>query len=290
MADLPVLSDSAKRMLALQWEALREKHKLTDEDLSGYDRKRQQLTQISAQWPRHDPRHLDPRSAAQVARWLGVTSSVNAAEERFRRAGPDMGTWCASGAGYETFAASLDSVKRDIVAELESIWKGRSAVTDRWFEQTCKPDVEKALSVLVKGRIAQARQVEMNSLDGKAWAEARTRAMNGLFKANPNGSTEPKAAQSTRTDAGPAASGTDGNGADQRATIDAFIWKLAGAGRKITRKNIWTVAGYRNATEFERFQRGDIRTTKSAAAAFKRVLGMMPEAFIGLLDKKPTTK
>jgi hypothetical protein len=80
------------------------------------------------------------------------------------------------------------------------------------------------------------------------------------------------------------------NGADQRAAIDTFIRKLAGTGRKITRKDIWTAAGYEDPTEFERFQRGDIRTTRSAAVAFTRVLRMKPKDFIQLLDRKSAPK
>lgn len=81
-----------------------------------------------------------------------------------------------------------------------------------------------------------------------------------------------------------------GSWTDRRAVVDTFISTLAAAGRKITRKDIWTVAGYADATEFERFQRGDTRTTRSAAAAFNRVLNTKPEDFIRLLDKKPATK
>lgn len=67
---------------------------------------------------------------------------------------------------------------------------------------------------------------------------------------------------------------------NQRALIDAFISNVMNAGQKITRKHIWTVAGYSNATEFERFQRGDARATQSAKDNFTRVLKMRPEEFV----------
>jgi hypothetical protein len=73
----------------------------------------------------------------------------------------------------------------------------------------------------------------------------------------------------------------------QRAAIDGFIatvWEKTG--RKISRKNIWTVASYKDSTEFERFQRADPRTTRSATTAFNRVLSMTPKDFIEMLDKK----
>jgi hypothetical protein len=75
--------------------------------------------------------------------------------------------------------------------------------------------------------------------------------------------------------------------ADRRAQIDAFIFKvMEETPKKVTRKDIWLVAGYRNATEFERFQRNDVRTTQSATANFERVLRMKPENFIRSLEKK----
>ena len=75
-----------------------------------------------------------------------------------------------------------------------------------------------------------------------------------------------------------------------RALIDAFIVRLSEAGRKISRKDIWTAAGYKGATEFQRFQRSDTRKTKSAAKAFDRILNMGTVDFIALLDKKSPPK
>ncbi len=486
MADLPALSDSTKRKLAVQWDTIRDNQKLTDEEVSGYDLGRQWLLGMLPKAPhgmnlgRLNIGHtFEDRKRA--ARWLGLDPSVKVAEGRFRGTNWEYWShWCSSGAPYETYAEWLDSLKRATVAELASIWNGKSGVTDRWFQTTCAPAIEKALAVLVKQRIAQARDVESKRLERApatnlhprangnpilheiltgatdlspaaqkairlAWAqmgkpegaasiigklpkdalvrmEAATAAflaeylpklereankggpvhdaellrelvihqfklvareciavcgsvdefeselhsdivrfvhyglcqyrwladpmrqeldtgfMLFVMRANPwaeipenerasvwhvgaitgealthaalklraeawkhaaaggftdakqAGAAEPNGNEPTRTETGPAVNGTNGNTADQRAAIDAFISKLAEAGRKITRKNIWTVAGYTNATEFERFQRGDTRTTQSAAAAFKRVLGMTPEAFIGLLDKKPATK
>jgi 16S rRNA C967 or C1407 C5-methylase (RsmB/RsmF family) len=59
----------------------------------------------------------------------------------------------------------LDSVTRQVSAELANIWKGRSEVTDRWFDSTCAPAIKKALAVLVKQRIVQARDVETKRLE-----------------------------------------------------------------------------------------------------------------------------
>jgi hypothetical protein len=77
----------------------------------------------------------------------------------------------------------------------------------------------------------------------------------------------------------------DGSGTT-RAMIEAFMTKMAESGRKITRKNIWTVAGYKDRTEFQRFQSGSPRTTQSATLSFNRVLKMKPEDFIQTLNDK----
>jgi hypothetical protein len=180
MADLPALSGSTRRKLAVQWDTIRDRQKLTDEDLSAYDRERQRLSSIAAKWPRYDPRHRDPRCATQVARWLAVTPSVGAAEARFRGIDSEYWLlWCSSGFGYEVYRDWLDSITRQISGELASIWKGRSDVTDRWFQGACGPAIEKALTALTKQRIAQAREVEMGRLDRKAPAEAWARTAEG---------------------------------------------------------------------------------------------------------------
>lgn len=77
--------------------------------------------------------------------------------------------------------------------------------------------------------------------------------------------------------------------ADHRAAVDRFIERVSKV-RKIRKKDIWTVAGYKNRTEFERFQRKDPKATKSGIENFTRVLAMTPEAFIEALDKKLSPK
>lgn len=86
-----------------------------------------------------------------------------------------------------------------------------------------------------------------------------------------------RSARGSKTEATPA-------NKTKRSEIDAFIAKLADHGHKITRKNIWTVAGYRNRTEFERFQRGH-STNQNAISIFNRVLKMTPDQFLQVLEK-----
>ena len=52
MPDQPVLSEAAKRKLAVQWDTIRDNHKIADEQLSGYDLGRQWLLGALAKPPR----------------------------------------------------------------------------------------------------------------------------------------------------------------------------------------------------------------------------------------------
>jgi hypothetical protein len=59
----------------------------------------------------------------------------------------------------------------------------------------------------------------------------------------------------------------------RRAAIDAYIEEVfLKTKRRITRTDIWTAAKYKDATEFERWQRDDPKTTKAAVKAFSRIL------------------
>jgi len=87
---------------------------------------------------------------------------VAAAEGRLSDlASGDWGPWTSSGAGYETHAKQLELLKKEVLAALASIWKGRSDATYRWYESTCRPAVETALTKFVRQQIAKARSEEL---------------------------------------------------------------------------------------------------------------------------------
>jgi hypothetical protein len=78
MADLPELSDSAKRKLVLRWRTLLKAHKLTGDHLHWHEWERDRLARVAAQSPtsglsRHE----------QDADVVGVFSSVTVAQARF---------------------------------------------------------------------------------------------------------------------------------------------------------------------------------------------------------------
>ena len=80
-------------------------------------------------------------------------------------------------------------------------------------------------------------------------------------------------------------------GTDQRAAVDAYIEEVfQETGKRITRTDIWRGAGYRDRTEFQRFQRDDPHVTRSARNNFSRILKMDPKTFIEHLAKIHTKK
>jgi hypothetical protein len=97
----------------------------------------------------------------------------------------------------------------------------------------------------------------------------------------------------------PVASGTDdsrptgvetrGGSQSSRARVDAFIERvLAETQRQITRKDIWRVAGYEDATQFQRFER-DNRVTHGSRRKFDGILRLSPSEFLKRLDSMNTT-
>lgn len=71
-----------------------------------------------------------------------------------------------------------------------------------------------------------------------------------------------------------------------RQRIEAFINRIFETkDQRITRTDIWVLAGYKEATQFERFQR-EAKVSKASKANFDRVLNMSPEEFIERLDRK----
>lgn len=74
---------------------------------------------------------------------------------------------------------------------------------------------------------------------------------------------------------------------DRHDMIHAFLKRvLEETGVLIRKKDVWLVAGYQDATEFERFQRNARRTTKSAKTNFDRVLNSNSEDFVRLLEAR----
>jgi outer membrane protein OmpA-like peptidoglycan-associated protein len=106
--DLPELSDSTKRKLAVQWDALLDRHRPTGTSVDWYASASEQIRRNAGEkvpngWgPWYGPWLAKHESAK---RRPGITPSVEVAKERFAAfSGEYWRLWEASGAGYETYA------------------------------------------------------------------------------------------------------------------------------------------------------------------------------------------
>jgi hypothetical protein len=74
----------------------------------------------------------------------------------------------------------------------------------------------------------------------------------------------------------------------RRARVNAFLNRVrseTGMAVHANRTDLWQVAGYNDATEFQRWQRGDRRTTAGAKAKFERILRMTTVEFTEQLNR-----
>jgi hypothetical protein len=70
---------------------------------------------------------------------------------------------------------------------------------------------------------------------------------------------------------------------DRPGQVDAFIAAvLNDTGRKITRRDIWRVAGYEDKTQFSRWQ-ANKRATQKASNVFPRIIKLNPREFLAKL-------
>jgi len=72
--------------------------------------------------------------------------------------------------------------------------------------------------------------------------------------------------------------------------VDEFINKMARAGHHISRTDIWTVAGHTDATQFQRWQREDPRSTDGDNSKFNRVLSYTEERFMKELNSAKASR
>ncbi len=112
-------------------------------------------------------------------------------------------------------------------------------------------------------------------LQAEAWKHA---AEGGFPEAKQAGAAEPSGNEPTRMETGPAVNPTDGNAADRRAAVDAYIEDVFNQTKKrITRTDIWKSARYKSRTEFERWERNDLEhPNKTANQRFTRILAEKP--------------
>jgi hypothetical protein len=170
MAELPELSESTKRKLALQWSTLLEKYGLTGEHVHWRERERVKLRQ----WP-GTRRGRNPDGSWRVDERLvdkaGIAQSVAIAQGRLYDLAVAYWWLWSSSAGYEIFAGWLQILNGQVLAEIALIWKGKSDAIDRWYDRACAPAVEMALLPKVKEFEGWARNAELKALQQATTAE-----------------------------------------------------------------------------------------------------------------------
>jgi hypothetical protein len=97
-----------------------------------------------------------------------------------------------------------------------------------------------------------------------------------ITSAGPSGTGSEQATAIPIADPSAAQVDTDRIKKERRQLVDAYIAECLQGGKKITRKDIWTQAGYQNRSEFERWERNDRRATDTADRNITRVLNEEP--------------
>jgi hypothetical protein len=196
LGHLPELTESSKRKLVVQWDALLDRHRLLEQDVDRYASASDQIRRLAVSKPPETTGRwsqswfLQHHRAKQES---GISPSVAAAEERFTAFALEYWPlWESAGARYETYRDQLAVLQQQALAELASIWKGRSDAAYRWYEIGVAPAIEQALTALAKQRVAQARDIEMQRLEHPP-STARTATGNSILDEIYAGGDDPEA-------------------------------------------------------------------------------------------------
>ena len=77
--------------------------------------------------------------------------------------------------------------------------------------------------------------------------------------------------------------------ADKRTMVDQFLDRCncsCKVARRLTKKDFWTVGGYKKARPFEYWQSDDPKATAASDQVFRRLLAMKPSDFVDVLRLK----
>src|SRR5258707_4032747 len=133
MTQLPELSESTKRKLAIKWDDLVDSHRLTGEHLQWHEKERDRLRRVAAQSGDVSRRRVSGEASwrdDRAADAVGIKPSVAVATARFLALA--MTYWChwSPRSGYEIFTGWLDMLRGQTLREVASVWTGRSDTID----------------------------------------------------------------------------------------------------------------------------------------------------------------
>jgi hypothetical protein len=163
MADLPALSKSTNRVLELRSKGFLEAYRLTGNAVvqhssAGEKTRRIALGPLLESTSRYFKNWFQNYLTAR--RECGISSSVEFAKARFNDLAEEYFKVWSPSTGDELFAAQLEALKEQVLAEVASIWN-KSDVTKQWYESVCAPSVDVAVSGKLREFADRARNSEI---------------------------------------------------------------------------------------------------------------------------------
>ena len=319
MAYLPELNETTYRILDLEWQELREKHKFDGEHLNlrkGEFKPGPPIRLITDV----NGKVLYGGRVPRVGDCRGVSETCSLGTLRFDQlANAYFAQWEKTHEQSERFKLWTDEIKLIVIHEMGQLWRGHAG----WFKKDCRPNLSGTLSGLDKNWIKKARITEIDRLNAAKSSRKPSEAIQGaVLPSQPRESNQlapPNMNQYpvSRIQADLHASEQEGAGCAEygelpqetkklgksaeasdgvdsatsamgepppRSEINLFLKRVfTDEGRRITRTNLWQVAGYKDATQFERFQR-DKRASYGSKIKFRAILKMDSKSFIARLD------
>ena len=172
MADLPQLPERVRRKLALQWDALVEKHGFTGEHLNWPETRRREIVteasrppiDIHSQTVRYVQKRTGPPGPVYAhPDTVGISESGQLAMERFTQLiGYYFFLWAVEqGRRSEIFTAWLVELRSVVVDEVGQLWKERGD----WFQRVCRASIATGLTPMFDQLRRTARAMEIADLE-----------------------------------------------------------------------------------------------------------------------------
>ena len=299
MLSPPSLPEVTERQLALRWQQALEQRDFTGKHLHWHDRLRGPSGRIKLR-PGVD------RTYGQV----GVAQSVVVAERNFGDVVEQyFDIWDRSSLVHEVFKLWLPFITTRVLGDMAVLWKGHNPGTDEWYSKVCEPTLKHVLGKNETAWVRRARDRELLRLErGHILEPLASMEDAGPLTSDPPRSAPHSAAvppfsivkatlsaQVEPRDDQP----IEGHGtlAEQRqAAIKNFlVCCQRDTGVRISKKHIWLAASHKQPRQFQYWQAGQDRisgdrgtrgATEEDDRNFRRILQMVPAAFVALLRKQ----
>ena len=161
---LPELPEPVKRKLGLLWDELLAKYGFTGGHLKWHQTERQRRADRMTQTWRNEhfskdyPEFVDP---------IGITETVTLAKERFGQLAEQyLILWAAAeDPRCSKLASWLQGILGHVEDEACAPWLAGGTWYSDWFTRACRPELHRALGILVSQVVARARALEIQHLE-----------------------------------------------------------------------------------------------------------------------------